>query len=313
MSTEKKYPYHPDFDSIAGMRLDYSSNLQLRATNAFMRVQTFFDRTERAVEVKKVEIKGYHDIPFTVEILYPKNHQGSLPCLFFTHGGGFMLDVGVAHYKQCVHYVTELNCIAVMPHYHLAIKHPFPHGLQDCYAALNWVFEHADDLDVDPDRVALGGESAGGCLSATLTQMWRDEQRSPELCFQLLTYPILDQSMQTRTAREYTDTPFWDAVNMKHMWDKYLEESDGVPVYASPMSTTSFGNLPPAYIEPSEFCPACDEGILYAKKLQEAGVEVELNVTKETFHCFDIVAESEITKEAFRRRTEALKAAFSKK
>ncbi|MEO0626563.1 MAG: alpha/beta hydrolase, partial [Bacteroidota bacterium] len=307
---DKKYPYHSDFDSIAGMRLDYSSNFQLKATNAFMRVQTFFDRTEKAVEVKKVQLKGYQDTPFEVEVLYPKNHQGKLPCLFFTHGGGFMLDIGVAHYKQCVHYVTELNCIAVMPHYHLAVDHPFPHGLQDCHAALNWVFDNADDLDIDPSRVAVGGESAGGGLSASLTQMWRDEQRSPAICFQLLTYPVLDQSQQTESAQAFTDTPFWDAVNVKHMWDKYLANVEGVPKYASPMQIDSFANLPAAYIEPAEFCPGRDEGILYAEKLQSAGVQVELNVTKGTFHCFDIVPDSDITKEAFRRRTAALKAAF---
>lgn len=310
MSKEKKYPYHSDFDSIAGMRLDYSSNFQLKATNAFMRVQTFFDRTEKAVKVKKVSLKGYNNKSFDVEVLYPKNYQGKLPCLYFTHGGGFMLDVGVAHYKQCVHYVTELNCIAVLPHYHLAIDHPFPHGLEDCKAGLEWVFENADELGIDIDRVAVGGESAGGCLSATLTQLWRDEQKSPAICFQMLTYPILDQRMQTRTAIEYTDTPFWDSVNMQHMWNKYLENSEGVPQYASPMATDSFANLPAAYIEPSEFCPACDEGILYAKKLKVAGVEVELNVTQGTFHCFDIVPESGITKEAFSRRREALKKAF---
>jgi len=309
--SEKKYPYNSDFDSIAGMRLDYSKSFQLRATNVFMRVQSYFDKTENAVNVKKVKLKGHNDTTFEVEILYPKNYTGKLPCLFFTHGGGFMLDIGVAHYKQCVHYVTELNCIAVMPHYHLAIKHPFPHGLQDCYAALNWVFENADELDVDTNRVAVGGESAGGCLAAAMTQMWRDEKKSPDLCFQLLTYPILDQSMQTKTATEYTDTPFWDAINMKHMWNKYLENSEGVPKYASPMATDSFSDLPPAYIEPSEFCPACDEGILYAEKLKTAGVDVELNVTKGTFHCFDIVPESEITKEAFRRRTQALKQTFN--
>lgn len=309
--SEKKYPYNSDFDSIAGMRLDYSKSFQLRATNVFMRVQSYFDKTENAVNVKKVKLKGHNDTTFEVEILYPKNYTGKLPCLFFTHGGGFMLDIGVAHYKQCVHYVTELNCIAVMPHYHLAIKHPFPHGLQDCYAALNWVFENADELDVDTNRVAVGGESAGGCLAAAMTQMWRDEKKSPDLCFQLLTYPILDQSMQTKTATEYTDTPFWDAVNMKHMWNKYLENSEGVPKYASPMATDSYSDLPPAYIEPSEFCPACDEGILYAEKLKTAGVNVELNVTKGTFHCFDIVPESEITKEAFRRRTQALKQTFN--
>jgi len=279
--SEKKYPYNSDFDSIAGMRLDYSKSFQLRATNVFMRVQSYFDKTENAVNVKKVKLKGHNDTTFEVEILYPKNYTGKLPCLFFTHGGGFMLDIGVAHYKQCVHYVTELNCIAVMPHYHLAIKHPFPHGLQDCYAALNWVFENADELDVDTNRVAVGGESAGGCLAAAMTQMWRDEKKSPDLCFQLLTYPILDQSMQTKTATEYTDTPFWDAVNMKHMWNKYLENSEGVPKYASPMATDSYSDLPPA------------------------------NVTKGTFHCFDIVPESEITKEAFRRRTQALKQTFN--
>jgi len=306
----KKYPYHSDFDSIAGMRLDYSSNFQLKLTNAFMRVQAFFDRTKKGVEVKKVKLKGYNDVPFTVEVLYPQNIKGKLPCIFFTHGGGFMLDIGVAHYKQCVHYVTELNCIAVMPHYHLAINHPFPHGLEDCRTALEWVFAHADELGIDADRVAVGGESAGGCLSAALTQMWRDRGKSPSLCFQLLTYPILDQQMQTQTAKEYTDTPFWDSVNMKHMWNKYLANSDGVPKYASPMAANSFKHLPPAYVEPSEFCPACDEGIMYAEKLNAAGVDVELNVTKGTFHCFDIVPQSEITKEAYRRRTEALRKAF---
>lgn len=126
----------------------------------------------------------------------------------------------------------------------------------------------------------------------------------------MLLYPVLDCTMETPSMKKFTDTPLWNSVNNKIMWDIYLKGHQQVPEYASPMQANSVKDLPPAYIEPAEFCCLRDEAINYAQRLKEEGIKVEVHQTKGTAHLFDIIENSEISKAALQKRITTLQNVF---
>ncbi|MEM8863074.1 MAG: alpha/beta hydrolase fold domain-containing protein, partial [Chloroflexota bacterium] len=145
--------------------------------------------------------------------------------------------------------------------------------------------------------------------TASLSQIVRDRGLI-EPIFQMLIYPVTDSKLNSDSMVNMGDAPVWGAKNAAISWSKYLAGHSTPPKYASPLDTADFSGLPPAYVEPSEFDVLRDEGIAYAEKLQQASIEVELNVTKETIHAFDLNKESSHTHDAMDRRVEALKKAF---
>lgn len=154
------------------------------------------------------------------------------------------------------------------------------------------------------------GDSAGGALAAACALRVRDEGR-PWLCFQLLVYPVTDSRMETASMRKYTDSPMWNARLNQKMWELYLRDADhGMPQYAAPLLARNFSDLPPAYMEIEEFDCLHDEGIAYAKALEAAGVAVQVEDVKGTFHGFDFFADKEIAKIMAEKRIQALRDAF---
>ena len=182
----------------------------------------------------------------------------------------------------------------------LSIANPFPAPFNDCYATLSWVHANAHDLGVDPERVALIGDSAGGALAAGVAQQALDRGENP-VCAQILIYPVTDHETKTESALKFTDTPFWKTASNRNMWNVYLRESEHkksggsapVPSYAAPLHRESFAGLPPAWVEVAEFDPMLDEGRLYAEALRGAGVPVEFREVKSAIHGFDLVEGSE--------------------
>jgi acetyl esterase len=178
--------------------------------------------------------------------------------------------------------------VVVSVAYRLAPEHPYPAGLEDCYAALVWLAGHAAELGVDPARLAVAGGSAGGGLSAALALLARD-RGGPALCFQYLAIPELDDRLTTPSMQAFVDTPLWNRPSAVRSWEYYLGPglaagSDDVPPYAAPSRATDLAGLPPAYISVCEFDPLRDEGIAYAQALLAAGVSVELHLFPGTFH-----------------------------
>lgn len=156
----------------------------------------------------------------------------------------------------------------------------------------------------------MGGDSAGGALAAACALRAKDEG-GPKLCFQLLIYPVTDCRMETPTMKNYTDSPMWNARLNKKMWKLYLRDGDyGMPQYAAPLLARDFSNLPPAYVEVEEFDCLHDEGIAYAKALGKAGVEVQVEDVKGTFHGFDFFTGKEIAKVMAEKRIQAIRDAF---
>ena len=227
---------------------------------------------------------GAPDVP--IRIYRRKNGaSGPRPGVFEIHGGGFLIGSKEMMDPWCERLVAELDIVVVSVDYRLAPEHPFPAGVEDCYAALCWTAQNAEALQLDPERLAIAGQSAGGGLAAACALMARD-RKGPPLCFQLLEIPELDDRLETPSMQQFTDTPLWNRPNAEWSWRHYLgpDHTGEVSPYAAPSRATDLSNLPPAYVSTMEFDPLRDEGILYGLALMQAGVPVELHNYAGTFH-----------------------------
>ncbi len=264
---------------------------------------------DKDMVVCRETICGYKGEPIEVFIMEPRR-KNTDNCLVYFHGGGFFFEGAGYHYKNAKAYALETPCKVVFVQYRLAPKNPIPVPPEDCLAALQWTWDNAENLGISREKIALGGDSAGGCLTAALTQMVRDRGLDIKIKFQLLIYPFVDQSMDTESNRRFTDTPMWNSTLSKQMTGGYVQSPDVENfVYASPIEGDC-GGLPPAYIETAEFDCLHDDGINYGKKLAEAGVAVELNETKGTMHGFDIAQNAPATRAAVKARIAYMKKMF---
>lgn len=235
-----------------------------------------------AVAPEAAERLEISDVPLgdaKVRVYRPLHAEGNLPGLLYIHGGGFVLgDVDTEH-LGAARLADALQVILVSVDYRLAPEHPYPAGLDDCYAALEFL---AGLPGVDPGRIAVHGASAGGALAAGVALLARD-RGGPTLCFQSLNIPVLDDRMTTASMVAFTDTPLWSRPQAEQSWSMYLaeREADG---YAAPARTEDLSGLPPAYVVTCELDPLRDEGIEYALRLLRAGVSVELHQWPGTFH-----------------------------
>lgn len=313
-----KYNIHRDFRVLARLNMKLASMSDIHARRLIGRVTTLPVHLTKDLKIHNEFYEGYRasdseEYPeIKAEIFSPKNGteptaDTPFPCILFLHGGGFMLGLNEIHYRYASEYARLTQSVVVMPDYRLAPEHPFPYGVEDCYKALEWIYENAQMLGIDPKRIAVVGESAGGNLAAALTLMSRD-RKGPKVACQVLVYPATDSDMKTHSALSFTDTPMFYSQANKFMWLQYLKDWTGpVSPYASPEHAESHCNLPPAYIETAEFDPLRDEGIHYAALLKDSDVEVELNQTLGTVHGFDAMKRSAITQAAFSSRVSFLK------
>jgi acetyl esterase/lipase len=227
---------------------------------------------------------GAMEIPLRI---YRPQADEILPVFVYFHGGAFALGEIKLFDAVCGGFAADADVVVVSVDYRLAPEYPFPAAVEDCYAALEWVAANAEDLAVDPAAVAVGGLSAGGALAAAVALMARD-RNGPAIAFQLLVNPVLDDRLETVSARSFTDTPLWNSREAAIMWDLYLgPKLRQVSPYAAPARATDLSGLPPAYVLTSEFDPLRDEGIAYALRMLEEGIAVELHNVAGTFHGFD--------------------------
>jgi len=260
--------------------------------------------------ITKESVRSYDGADISVFIMDPYGLEESSPCLVYYHGGGFFFEGAGYHYRLAKEYALMCECRVIFVQYRLAPKYPHPTPAEDCYAALRWTFAHAERLKISPEKIAVGGDSAGGALSAAVCRMAQD--RGTELpLFQLLIYPVTDRRMHYESCQSYTDTPMWNAGLSAKMWEGYVQNENAPDlVYASPMEADRFDGLPAAYVETAEFDCLHDEGIAYANALRDAGVHVALNETKGTMHGFDIVKNAPTTKAARSERIGYMRTMF---
>lgn len=222
------------------------------------------------------------------------NTEERLAGLLQIHGGGFVMGSVDTDHASSVALARNLGVVVVSVDYRLAPEHSYPAALEDCYGALLWLHDNAQALGIDPQRVAVYGQSAGAGLAAALALLVREQgfknaEGGPALCFQYLGMPELDDRLNTPSMKRFVDTPVWSQPKAELSWQYYLGEqyqrgADDVPALAAPARAGDLSNLPPAYISAMEFDPLRDEGVLFALKLMEAGVPVELHTFPGTFH-----------------------------
>lgn len=199
---------------------------------------------------------------------------GALPCLVYYHGGGWVFGDIEGVDAICRAVSNRAGCKVVSIEYRLAPEHKFPAPLDDCYAALTWVATNGSLLGVDPSRLAVGGDSAGGNLAAAVTLRARDE-RGPAIKYQVLVYPVTNHDFTTVSYADNGDNYLLTRDMMIWFWDHYLPSAThGKAPLASPLAASDLTGLPPALVLTAEFDPLRDEGEAYAARLRDAGVRV---------------------------------------
>lgn len=236
---------------------------------------------------------GEGDPEVSVLILRPANASGPLPGIYHTHGGG--MTVGSPRTTVggvLLPYVAEGLAVAVSVDYRLAPEHPDPDPITDCYAGLVWMAHHADELGIDPERLIITGESAGGGLAAGTALMARD-RGFPALTHQILVCPMLDDRLETVSSRMLDGEGVWDRNDNLFGWTCLLGERRGGPdvsPYAAPARASDLTGLPRTFIDVGATETFRDEALTYAQRLTHAGVDVSFHLWGGGFHGFDGLA-----------------------
>ena len=218
--------------------------------------------------------------------VYTPEGDGPFGALVYFHGGGFVLGKVADYDAFCRTVAHSAGLVVASVEYRLAPEHKFPAAPDDCLAATRWVVDHAGDLNIDPARVAVGGDSAGGCLAAVVAQQVRAAD-GPAIAHQVLIYPVTDFNLDTASYRDNAEGYFLTRDMMRWFWGHYLRaESDGADLKASPLRAGDLGGLPPATVITAGYDPLRDEGDAYASALEAAGVAVEHRCYDGMFHGF---------------------------
>jgi acetyl esterase len=266
--------------------LDLSDPVAVRAELDGLRSRAPAYSAPPTLEIEDLRIPGPAGAPdVPVRVYRPTDRPGPLPGLLYLHGGGFVIGSIESEHRSAAEVAAGVGVVVASVDYRLAPEHPYPAGLEDCNAALDWLAAKASDLGVDPDRIGIAGESAGAGLAAGLCLLVRD-RGGPAVCFQYLGIPELDDRLDTPSMVAFVDTPMWSRPKAEFSWSYYLggRARDDVPPYAAPARATDLRGLPPAYVSTCEFDPLRDEGIRYAHRLIQAGVPTELHHYPGTFH-----------------------------
>ncbi len=222
------------------------------------------------------------DIPIAI---YQPPNPAPRPGLLMIHGGGYI--VGTAREDiNGIGYAEHVGCTVVSVEYRMAPEYTYKEAIADCFAGLNWIFDNADQLGVDASRIAIGGGSAGGGLTAALALYNRDN-KGPDVAFQLLVYPMLDDTHETPSGYEVTHPNVWNRDVSLKAWKMYLGDEQGaedVSPYAAAARATDLSGLPPAFVTVGTEDLFRDEDIDYAQRLMPAGVPTELLVIPGMYH-----------------------------
>jgi acetyl esterase/lipase len=271
--------------------------------------------TGPGVEIEDRWVPGPDGDPdIRVRIYRPAGRREPSPCLYWMHGGGMVLGLVEMDDARMASHVVDVGCVVVSVEYRLAPENPHPAPVEDCYAGLVWTAKNAEELGIDPDRIAVGGASAGGGLAAGTVLLARD-RGGPAVRYQLLVCPMLDDRGVTPSSMEFTEAVTWNRAANTFGWTALLGEAagaGGVPPYAAPARADDLSGLPPAFIDVGELEVFRDECLDYARRLVQAGVSTEFHLYPGAFHGFDaLIPGAEVSRRALAARVAALRRALT--
>lgn len=244
------------------------------------------------VEIATVPFAGPAG-PMAYRVFRPRGSRTAtpMPALLWIHGGGLILGTPQQDDASNIALARDLGVTVFSASYRLAPQHPAPAALEDLVAGFREVVERADEFGIDPERIAIGGASAGGGLAAALAQRLHDED-GPQPVFQLLVYPMLDDRTALRDDIDARHIRGWSPASNRFAWSAYLgtdAEATGIRSSVVPARRQDLSGLPPAWIGVGTLDLFHDEDVQYARRLEKAGVPCELYVVPGAFHGFDVL------------------------
>lgn len=263
-------------------------------------------------QIEKLKGKNVGGMQFTEEwitredgsklricIYKPLNPKKDVPGVLWLHGGGYAQGIPELFSPTYKRLIEARDCIIVAPDYCLSIDAPYPAALEDSYAGLLWMKEHANELGIRSDQLMVGGVSAGAGLTTALTLYARDKAEV-NIAFQMPLYPMMDDRMKTESAKE-NNAPIWNSNMNAWAWKLYLGElfEKDVPAYAAASRATDYSNLPPTVTYVGDIEPFRDETIQYVQNLKQAGIPVDFELFEGCYHGFDIInPKADVSKKA---------------
>lgn len=225
--------------------------------------------------------------PLRLRIYEPHKLERPAPALLYIHGGGWVIGDLDTHDGPCSRLAELGECVVLALEYRLAPEHKFPAAVDDAVAAFRWLAEQAEVLGLDPTRLAVAGDSAGGNLSTVISQTATREHWPVRPCLQLLLYPGLDFRRGHASHRAFADGYLLTAASIEWFMNHYLRGPEDIhDIRVSPLLAPDLRGLPPAYISTAGFDPLRDEAHEYAQRLRDAGVPVELVENPSLVHGF---------------------------
>lgn len=241
---------------------------------------------QEVTEVRDILVPGEAgEIPVRI---YDPAPEKTLPLVIYLHGGGWVMgSIGVVD-RPCRQLANAAECMVAAVEYRLSPETKFPGPAEDCYSVTRWLAEHSDELGFDRGQLGICGDSSGGNLAAAVTLMARD-RGGPHISYQLLIYPVTAPEHES-PHQSYVDNGegyMTTRGDMRWFWEHYVTSVEQArDPYASPLLADDLAGLPPGMVITAEFDPLRDEGIAYAERLQNAGVDIELKVFSGAIHGF---------------------------
>ncbi|KNY25830.1 alpha/beta hydrolase [Pseudobacteroides cellulosolvens] len=233
-------------------------------------------------------------------VFKPLKPEENVPGVLWLHGGGYAIGFPEQAKTIAKKLIEVSNCVVIAPDYRMSIEAPYPAAIEDCYDALLWMKNHVKELGIKDNQLMVGGDSAGGGLTASLTLYARDKGEV-SVAFQMPLYPMLDDRMTSESAKD-NNAPVWNSKSNYYAWKLYLGKlfgSHDVPCYAAPARALDYSKLPPTLTFVGELEPFRDETIQYVENLKKAGVPVAFEIYKGCYHAFDqMCPKAEVSRKA---------------